>query len=163
MRILKIIAVCILLFSSSNSFAIVSPDPTSKYNLKKIKVEDIERLTGTKLTLLQKIRFYILKKKLQKPKASQEITEQQKKWARASMLLGIGSILFFLLSGVLLAGFLFVLALTAAILAIIFGAKSLKGNSNTEGIIGVVTGGLTLALIVVGIIILAIAFSGFPF
>lgn len=159
----KIIAVFILLFSSSTSFAIVTPDPTPKYNLKKIKVKDVERLTGKKLTLLQKVQFYIFKKKFQKPKALQEITEQQKKWARASMLLGIGSILFLLLSGVLLAGFLSILALTAAILAIIFGAKSLKGNSNTEGIIGVVTGGVTLALIFVAIIVLAIAFSGFTF
>ena len=47
----------------------------------------------------------------------------------------------------------------AAIIAVIFGAKSLKGNSNTQGIVGVVTGGVTLLLIIVAIIVVLAFFA----
>mgnify|MGYP000017528047 CR=1 FL=1 len=143
-------------FSSLNSFAIASPDPTPKYGLRKLTVRNIERLAGKKLTLLQKIQIFIIKKKLQNPNALQQITEGQKRWARASILLGIASIILLVLSSLVALGFLSILALPASILAISFGAKSLEGNSNTEGFIGVVTGGLTLALIVIAVIELAI-------
>jgi hypothetical protein len=51
------------------------------------------------------------------------------------------------------------LCIPAAILAIVFGSKSLKGNSNTKGIIGVVTGGVTLAIILLAIIIVLAFFA----
>lgn len=143
-------------FSSLNSFAIASPDPAPKYVLRKLTVRNIERLAGKKLTLLQKIQIFFIKKKLQNPKALQQVTEGQKRWARASMLLGIASIILLVLSSLVALGFLSILALPASILAVIFGAKSLEGNSNTEGLIGAVTGGLTLALIVIAVILLAI-------
>jgi hypothetical protein len=86
------------------------------------------------------------------------ITEKQGKQAETSMILGISSIVMMLLSGVL--PFIGLLCIPAAILAIIFGAQSLKGNSNTKGIVGVVTGGVTLAIIILAIIVLAVFFAG---
>jgi hypothetical protein len=53
-----------------------------------------------------------------------------------------------------------ILSIAAAILAIIFGKSSLKGNSNSKGIIGIVTGGVTLAVILIAIAFFLIYFSG---
>jgi hypothetical protein len=51
------------------------------------------------------------------------------------------------------------LCIPAAILAIVFGAKSLKGNSNAKGIVGIVTGGVTLLLLVIAIIVVLAFFA----
>ena len=88
--------------------------------------------------------------------ADDGITDKQKKKAEMSMILGISSIVLLLLSSVAFLGFAGLLALPAGILAVVFGAQSLKGNSNTKGIIGIVTGGVTVLLIALAIMVLAV-------
>lgn len=100
----------------------------------------------------------LLQKKLKKFRGG-AITEKQKQQAQLSMILGISSLAVLLLSGLL--PFIGLLCVPAAIIAIIFGAKSLKGNSNTQGIVGVVTGGITLAILLLAIIVLALFFASF--
>lgn len=82
-----------------------------------------------------------------------EITERQKKWAKWSMILGIGSLVALFIPGVNLV------AIPAAIVALVFGIKSVEGNSNTQGIIGIIAGGLTLVLLIVAIALLAAFFA----
>jgi len=77
--------------------------------------------------------------------------------------LGISSIVLLLISSIAIIGFLGILSVPAAVLALVFGIKSLNGNSNTKGIIGVVTGGVTIGLILIALIFLLIFFSGFTF
>ena len=99
-----------------------------------------------------------LKKKL--AKADGEMTEQQKSFANLSMILGIASITLLIIASLALgAGIISLLAVLAGILAVVFGAKSLKGNSNTKGIIGVVTGGLTIALFIIAILVIIAFFA----
>jgi hypothetical protein len=136
------------------SFAAVTPgtviDPAPA--IEKIKAKDIEQLTGKKLTLLQKLQLKIVQNKLARKTlklGDEPMTPQQYKQAKWSLNLGIASIAF------LFVPVLGLLALPAAILAIIFGAKSLKGNSNSKGITGIVLGGLTVLLFLVAIIIIA--------
>ena len=82
-----------------------------------------------------------------------EITERQKKWAKWSMILGIGSLVALFIPGVNLV------AIPAAIEALVFGIKSVEGNSNTQGIIGIIAGGLTLVLLIAAIALLVAFFA----
>jgi hypothetical protein len=152
-----IILLLSLLFSFYADAAVVTTGvQPPKFDFTKIKAKDIERFTGKRLTLFQKVKLKIAQKILKKL-SDEEITDKQKKQAEASLILGIGSLVLLLLSGVLSVFGL--LCIPAAILAIIFGAKSLKGNSNAKGIVGVVTGGVTLLLIVLAIIIVLAFFA----
>jgi hypothetical protein len=156
-RRFKPIVLLLSLFFYLNAGAAVVPNGATppKFDFTKIKAKDIEKLTGKKLTLFQKIKLKIAQVALRK--MSGEMTEKQKKQAEISMILGISSIVIMLLGGVL--PFIGLFCIPAAILAVIFGAKSLKGNSNTKGVVGVVTGGVTLVIIVLAIIILAIVIA----
>ena len=102
---------------------------------------------GLKLRLVQKT----LLRKLAAEKG--EPTARQKRQGKASMILGISSIVGLIIPVVN------ILAIPAAIVAIVLGAISLKGNSNSQGIVGLVTGSVTILLVIVAIIILAAIFS----
>jgi len=82
-----------------------------------------------------------------------EITEKQKKWATWSMILGIGGLVALFIPGVNLV------AIPAAIVALVLGIKSVEGNSNTQGIIGIIAGGLTLVLLIAAIVFLVAFFA----
>lgn len=155
---IKPIALLLTLFFSFYAEAAVVPNGATppKFDFTKIKAKNIEKITGKKLTFFQKIKLKIAQTALKK--LSGEMTEKQKKQAQTSMILGISSLVVLLLSGAI--PFIGLLCIPVAVLAVIFGAKSLKGNSNTQGIIGVVTGGVTLAIVVLAIIILAIFLAG---
>ena len=154
----------LLLFFTLNSQALVTSNSVAspKYDPFKIKPKDVEKITGKKLTFFQKIKLKLAQKLLKKY-SDGEVTAKQKKQARLSMILGILGIAFLFISLSPLFGFLGILAIPSAILAVIFGSQSLRGNSNAEGMIGVITGGVTIALIIITIIVVAIAFSGFTF
>lgn len=160
-KAMKPVALLFFLFFAICSNAAVTPEPTvPTIDLRKFKMKEIEKMTGKKLGFFQKIKLKILLTAAKKFKDG-EMTEKQKKQATASMILGIGSIVLMLISSIPIIGFLGILCIPAAILALVFGIKSLKGNSNTKGIIGVVTGSVTLVLIALAVILLAILFAGF--
>lgn len=156
-KMIKPIVLLLTLFFSFYADAAVAPNAVAppKFDFTKLKVKDIERISGKKLTLFQKVKIKIAQKFLQK--LDDELTEKQKQQAQSSLLLGIGSLALLLLSGVIpIFG---LLCIPAAVLALVFGIKSLKGNSNTKGIIGVVTGGATLAIFILAIIIFLALFA----
>jgi hypothetical protein len=157
-KMIKPIALLLTLFFSFYADAAVVPNGVTppKFDFTKIKAKDIERFTGKKLTFFQKVKFKIAQKLLKKL-SDEEMTERQRKQAQASMILGIGSIGLLLLSGAV--SIFGLLCIPAAILAIVFGAKSLKGNSNAKGIVGIVTGGVTLLLLVIAIIVVLAFFA----
>jgi hypothetical protein len=138
---MKTILLLLLCLYGSGSYATVSPTPppapSFSITFKSIKAKAIENMIGRKLTFLQKIELKILQKKLSRHALhpADTITEKQKKQAKLSMTLGICSI------GLLFLGPIALLAFPAAIAAVVLGVISLKGNSNTKGIVGVVTGG----------------------
>ena len=152
------------LFFTVNSNGIVTPNlpPAPTFEPFKIKPKDVEKITGKKLGLFQKMKLTLAQKILKKY-SNDEMTAKQKKQARTSMILGILGLAFLFISLSPFVGFMGILSIPLAILAIIFGSKSLKGNSNSEGKIGVITGAATLGLIIVAVIVAAIAFSGFTF
>jgi hypothetical protein len=156
-KIIKAIALLLSVFFSIQVFAAVTPpgttDKTSVADFTKMKSKEFEKLTGKKLTLLEKIQLKLLQKKLRKYD-DEEITSKQKKLATWSMFLGIASLI------LLFIPYLVLLAIPAALLAMIFGMQSLKGNSNAKAIIGVVTGGVTLLLILVALVFVAALIAG---
>ena len=78
-----------LLFLSICSNAVLVPvaPASSPFDRIKIKPAQIEKLTGKKLTTLQKIKLIIVQKVFRKY-SSDEMTPKQKKLARLSMILG---------------------------------------------------------------------------
>ena len=139
------------------AFATVTPsariDNTPVVDLRKIKTKEIERLTGKKLNLLEKIQLKILQKKLRKSEDGQ-MTEKQKKQATLSMFSGIVSFILLFVSPLVL------LAIPFGALALVFGIQSLKGNSNAKGIIGIATGGISLLLILLALVLVAALLAG---
>lgn len=137
--------------SSQNVFASVTPvaaDITLKTYIASFQIQNFKKLTGKKIALFQKIKFMLLQKKLQKLKLAPGITENQKKWFRLSMIFGIGSLALLILSTIFILGIWSMMAIAVAVVAIVYGVQSLKGNSNKKGIIGIVTGGITLAFVI---------------
>ena len=90
------------------------------------------------------------------------VTEQQMKQANAAMILGIGSLVLLPLAFTSV-GIIALLSIPAAIAAIVLGGKSLKGNSNKKGKIGLITGAITVGAIFLYTILVLIFFSGFTF
>lgn len=149
----------LLLFTSFSYAATVPETPKPfRFDIRSISIKSFEKITGKKLTLIQKIKFKIAQKIIQN-KFKETITEKQEKEATASMALGIGSIVLLLISSIGALGILGLFAIPAAILAVIFGIKSLKGNSNAKGIVGVATGGVTLLLFVIALVVVVALFS----
>lgn len=151
-RITKLYLLILGLLFSFHSIGAAIPegpvDPKPR-EWKKVNARTIEKMTGKKLTLLDKVKLTLLKWKLSKLSDKEEMTEKQKKQATASLILGIASF------GLMFIPYVGILSIPAAILAIIFGVKSLKGNSNTKGIIGLAFGSATIVVIILLIIILA--------
>lgn len=112
---------------------------------------EIEKITGKKLNFVERIQLKFFQKKLLKhsPEEGGEPTAKQKKQGKISMILGISSIV------LLLIPYVGLLSIPAAIAAMVLGIKSIKGNSNTQGLIGLITGSATLFIILIAILIVA--------
>ena len=83
------------------------------------------------------------------------ITPKQKRQARWALILGLISFAF------LFMPFAMFIAFPAAIGGLIFGIKSVNGNSNAQGIIGIVASSVALSIfLIVGIVWLSIAMAG---
>ena len=82
-----------------------------------------------------------------------KVTEKQKRWGRLSMILGLAGLVLLFIPTVSFV------AIPAAIVALVFGIKSVDGNSNANGIIGIIAGGLTLLLLILAIAVLVAFFA----
>ncbi|MGZ5255565.1 MAG: hypothetical protein ACXWCT_14235, partial [Flavitalea sp.] len=85
-----------------------------------------------KMKLIERIRLLRKFQKLSGKKQDSKITARQKRQARWSLILGLISFAF------LFMPFAMFIAFPAAIGGLIFGIKSVDGNSNAQGIIGIV-------------------------
>jgi hypothetical protein len=117
-----------------------------------LKPKESERLTGHKLTLKEKIAVKIYKLKLRK-KINGDDPAKNKRLGTLSLIFGIGAFV------IVFIPVLGILSLPLAIAAVVLGAISLKGNKNTNGIIGLILGGTFILLFIVAVL-LVIAFLG---
>jgi hypothetical protein len=108
-----------------------------------------QRIADKKNILVQRLLYKIINKKLNPQPERGLMTEQQRRQAKWSMTLGIASILFLFTP-------IAILSLPASIVGLVLGIKSVKGNSNTKGIVGIITSSLTILLFLLVIVLLAI-------
>jgi len=107
-----------------------------------------EKATGKKLRFKEKIAYRILQWKLRKGHHD-EIDEKQRKQGNLSLVFGIASVVF------LFIPILGILAPGLAIAAIVLGIMSLKGNTNTAGIVGIICGGAVIFIFLLAVAILS--------
>lgn len=133
----------------------VGPQPKPKVNvfgannILLLKPSQIEKLTGKKLSVIDRIKLKIVQTQIKLAgKDKGEITDKQRRQAKWSLFLGLGSLALLFVPYIGLLGF------AAAIPAVILGAKSLKGNTNTNGLIGIIAGSITLlaALVIIAVV-----------
>ena len=142
-----------LVFQAKAATTPVQPVPEPSISLQKLNAKSFRELTGRKMTLKEKMALWVLKRKLRKAGDGDTFTEKQQKQATLSMIFGLTGLAFIFIPYAIL------LSIPLAIAAIILGFKSLKGNSNTKGIIGVVAGfTIPLFLIIALIVILSTPF-----
>lgn len=122
--------------------------------IKSLKVKDIQRITGRKLTLKEKIGFGLLKHTLKKK------PKENSKKGETALVFGIVAL------GTLILGFfvpyVILVSLVSSILAIVIGSVAKKQDpADRKAHAGKLLGWLTLGLIGLLIIAVAIALSGF--
>jgi hypothetical protein len=109
---------------------------------------EFEKATGKKLRFKDTSVYRVLQWKLRK-KGHDVIDERQRKQGNLSLILGIAAVVFLFIPvlGILSPGL--------AIAAIVLGIMSLKGNSNTAGIVGIICGGTVIFLFLLAVAVLA--------
>lgn len=145
--VLRFSVLAILLFSSSPVLSTILPiEPVNKgrsavhKKMLSLKVRDIQRLTGKKMSLKEKIAFGILKRKLKRQEDPSSSNGQ------LSLIFGITGVAFFI-AGFFLPAF-FLASIVAAIIAIVVGSVAKKKNhEDRKAFAGELLGWITLGLI----------------
>jgi len=131
--------------------AVTDPSPVkSKQSatIRSVKLKDIEKIIGKKLSIKEKIIFRLLQKRMTKRIGDTELAKR-KKLGIISLICGICSLVFVFIPGVA------IITPGLAIAAIILGILSLKGNTNVPGIIGMSLGITYLIILTIAIIAIA--------
>lgn len=153
-----IIAFCLFtpaLTANSASIPALEANPTPIENFYKkiasLKIKDIQKLTGKKLTLKEKVGFLLLKHKIKR----QQKKEEEKDLGQKAFTFGIIAIALFV-AGLFLP-FVILGSLIAAIIAVVAGSTAKKKDpSNRKAHAGKLMGWITLGLITL-FLILAVA------
>lgn len=128
------------------------PPEILRKKIAKLKVKDLQKLTGRKFSLKEKIAFLLLKKKLkQKPK---ETSSQ----GQTALTFGIAALTLLVIG--LFVPYVILGSLVASIIAIVTGSSALKKDpSDRKAHSGKLLGWITLGLIVFLLILAAIIVS----
>lgn len=128
--------------------------PGSLYtHIASLKVKDIQKAIGRKLTIKERLGLIFLKKQVKRKGG------ESSKQGQASFILGLASVAL-LIGALFLWGPLLVGALIASILAIVFGSMAKKDNPNDKkALAGRLMGWITLGLIVILVVAIIAAFA----
>lgn len=137
------------------SFSQMELAPPGKFNIKdllKMKVKDIEKLSGRKLTLKEKIAFLILKLKLKKNKDFFN-PENSSSAGNTALILGILALIF-----ALIPWYTLILAIPLGILAITKGSKARRagGADARKGNAGKILGFIALGILLFWLLLLLV-------
>lgn len=152
------------IFTSVSTLAITIPIPTNvlAYRISKLEIKDIERLTGKKLTLKEKlvIKIYQLKLRREIRNSVNEIPQSKK--GKTSLTLGILSIIAAL--AILLTPWFLLASVPLAIMAIVIGNRAEKESpGDKKARAGSLIGWISLGFVVVLsfiVLLFVIAFAG---
>jgi len=136
--------------TSSSSTEIIPGGPKYK-NIATLKIKDIQKIVGRKLTLKEKIGFTILKHKVKRQ------SKNNQKKGQTALIFGIVGLGLFLIG--LFVPFVILGSLVAAIVAIVIGSSGAKEDSNSKARAGKLLGWITLALIGLLFIVAAIVLA----
>lgn len=114
-------------------------------------------LKAKRTRLKDRIALKLLKWKLFKQVANVEDINHLKKLGRLSLIFASVGILCILIP----VGVVALVGLGCSVAGFILGVKSLKGNSNTPGIIGLVLSSLVILLLIIGTVLLLAFFGSF--
>lgn len=114
-------------------------------------------LSSKKISLRDKIVLKLIKWKLIKQVANVEDINHLKKLGRLSLIFASIGVICILIP----VGLVALIGLGSSIAGFILGVKSLKGNSNTPGIIGLVLSSLVILLLILGTVLLLALFGSF--
>lgn len=150
-----------MLLSAKVSYpaSIVTPNKPVPGNVQilSLKIKDIEKITGHKLSLRQKIELSIFKFAYRKKIHPQSLHEGKSDKGQLAMILGIIGL------GSLLIPYVMILALPCAIAALIIGYSARrKDPSNRKARTGIVLGWITIGIFILAlIIVIAVLTTGF--
>lgn len=113
----------------------------------KLTPKEYEKLTGKKMKWKEKIGLKILKWKAKRMTDS-KATGQQKRQGTLSLILGAAALVCMFIP----VGVVALIGLGLAVGGLVVGLKSIKGNSNTAGIIGVVLSSLVLLIFLIAVV-----------
>jgi len=138
--------------------AIVAPnEQVGNVRMLSLKIKDIEKITGHKLSLRQKIELSIFKFTYRKKIHIQSLHEGKSDKGQVAMILGIIGL------GLLLIPYLAILALPCAIAALIIGYSARRKHpSNRKARTGIVLGWVTIGIFVLALfIVIAVLTTSF--
>jgi hypothetical protein len=128
----------------------VTSMPVKQTLFKALTPARFRHITGRKLSVRERLTLKIYLWKERRRLAEKDPTERQVRQGRLSLIFGSAALVLIFLPYVAVA------AIPLAIAGLVLGIKSLKGNSNTMGILGVVFSGLVLFIFLLSIAIVSI-------
>lgn len=148
------IILCSLFLNVIPSTAATSPSPTTSIipieklykKIASLKIKDVQKLTGKKLSLKEKIGFLILKHK------AKHAPKEERKPGETAFTFGVLALVLLVLG--FFVPYVILGSLIASILAIVTGSVAVKRNSNDrKGYAGKLMGWITLGIIALFLII----------
>ena len=141
-------------YSKPSAGIIAKPNDGGYKNLATMKLKEFQKLVGRKLTLKEKIGFFVLKHKM---KHSQDDAD---KLGQTSFVLGLVALGLFAIG--FFVPYLFIGSLVASIMAIVTGSTATKKNAdNRKAWMGKLLGWIILSIFLVGLILAAIWSSAY--
>ena len=120
-----------------------------------LKMKEVEKLVGRKLTIKEKIGVKIYQWKLKKEVRKKKARSQSGK-GQAAMILGIAGL------ALLFVPFLNIAAIPCMILAIVFGYQAKKANpDDRQAKTGIILGWIGVGIVVLATLLLIAIFAGF--
>ncbi|MGZ8508828.1 MAG: hypothetical protein ACXWV8_14500 [Chitinophagaceae bacterium] len=139
-------------FSPSSSVIKIVPEWNKYKNIANLKIKDLQKIIGRKLTVKEKIGFIILKHKIKRQLKNSE------KQGQTAFIMGIAGLALFAIG--LFVPVLLVGSLIAAIVAVVSGSVAQKQDpSNRKAHAGKLLGWITLGLLALLLILAAIVLS----
>lgn len=128
---------------------VTKPNDAGYKNIANMKLKEFQKLAGRKLTIKEKVGFFVLKRKM---KHAQDDADKQGQTAYTLGLVGLGLLVIGLFVPFVMLG-----SLVVAIMAIVTGSTAIKKNGeNRKAKAGKLLGWITLSIIGLFLILVAI-------
>ncbi|MFL5787114.1 MAG: hypothetical protein ACJ748_03605 [Flavisolibacter sp.] len=163
--LLLVLFSCLFYFSNASTIpskSVFNSQPVFP-EFKSVQPGKMKTVSTHKLNIIQRIAFAIFQKKLKRSIHKLSGLDQEDKEGLQSLFMGLGAITIFIIGLSIPLFLLLLFSIPLAIMAIVYGSGSMKSKFNLKGLIGIITGALTLSGIMILLLLVLIAFSAFRF